>query len=288
VPTGHSYVDYFHVVTSKKDSDLSMVLLGGPTWLNIERVGNGLFKLFGEVPLDIGEEISLEISFIEDGVTRKSIQHIIKTFDYSLPEILKKGSDFIQVRIGQSYSEPGYFAKSASGEDINESVQIDGSVDQANVSLQTLNYKIVHSDGNFSQVSRTVQVIDSNYSIEANEIIAFPENTIKGFSSSSSGLITLEEISSMESTFNRYKKYNDLSKPELTLNFKATKLNLHQCISIDSGGYLLSGVFRGNLEFGQNLVVSKGNHDLFLMKLDSFFQIEWFRVISSSSVLENI
>ena len=288
VPTGHSYADYFRVVTSKKDSDLSMVLLEGPTWLNIERIGNGLFKLFGEVPLNTSEEILLEISFIEDGAIQKSIQHVIKTFDYTLPEILKKGSDFIQVRIGQSYSEPGYLAKSASGEDLNESVQVVGSVDQANVSLQTLNYKIVHSDGNFSQVSRTVQVIDSNYSVEANEIIEFPENTIKGFSSSSSSLITIEEISSTESTFNKYKKYNDLSNPDLTLNFKATKLNLHQCISIDSGGFLLSGVFRGNLEFGQNLVVSKGNHDLFLMKLDSYFQIEWFKVVSSTSVLENI
>ena len=61
--SGNSYVDYFKVLSSNNASTLSMELLGGPSWLKVENVKNGLFKLSGKVPIDVSGVISLNLSF---------------------------------------------------------------------------------------------------------------------------------------------------------------------------------------------------------------------------------
>ena len=65
-------------------------------------------------------------------------------------------------------------------------------------------------------------------------------------------------------------------------------IKTYECITTKDDGFIISGIFRGTLEFADNLVLSKGNHELFLMKLDSNFRRIWFKVMSCTSEIENI
>ena len=103
-----------------------------------------------------------------------------------------------------------------------------------------------------------------------------------------SGLITLEKKSSNEWLFNKYKDYKNLINPQFSVKFEAPVLKLYECITTKDDGFIISGIFRGTLEFADNLALSKGNHELFLMKLDSNFRRIWFKVMSCTSEIENI
>ena len=285
---GNSYTDYFKVVSSNVASTLSMKLVGGPSWLKVENVKNGLFKLSGKVPINVSGVISLNLSFLEDGVTQKSIQHDLTITELSIPKLDIVGSEFIQIRLGKSYTEPGYTSNAQNGTDLSSSVQVIGTVDEGQSSLQDLDYQLTHANGSLSELRRTVQVIDSNYSLIAKKVIPLPSNPVKGISVSSSGLLVTEELSSSESNFTKYHQYDNVSAPQYSIHFKAQALDLNDGILLEDGGYLISGVFRGDLEFKQNIVLSKGNHNLFVLKLDSSFNRVWFKTISCSSELGHV
>ncbi|MBT7650799.1 MAG: tandem-95 repeat protein [Opitutae bacterium] len=286
--SGNSYVDYFKVLSSNNASTLSMELLGGPSWLKVENVKNGLFKLSGKVPIDVSGVISLNLSFLEDGVIQKSIQHDLTITDLSIPRLDIVGSEFIQISLGESYTEPGYTFIAHDGTDISNEVQVTGTIDESQSSLQDLNYQVVNANGNLTELRRTVQVVDSNYTLTAKKVISLPSNPVKGITASSSGLLVTEELSSSESNFTKYNQYDNVSAPQYSIHFKAQALDLNNGIILKDGGYLISGVFRGGLEFRQNLVLSKGNHNLFVLKLDSSFNRVWFRTVSCSSELDNV
>ena len=287
VPSGYLFEEIFKVNSSKGDSELNMILIDSPSWLSVDNIGVGLFKVFGNIPSNITGEITLNISFLEDGITQKNIDHTFVIVDSSFPEIKLLGSEIVQIRIDHNYSEFGYTAKAEDGTDVTETVQVIGVIDHTKPSLQSIDYQVEHSDGNISQLSRVVQVVDLNYSVVADEVISFDDN-VSTFEISSSGIISLEKISISEWSFNKYKEYRDLQNPEYSLIFKAPVINMNQCVSTKDNGYIISGIFRGTLEFADNLVVSKGNHDFFIMKLDSTYKRVWFKVISCTSAIDNI
>ena len=82
--------------------------------------------------------------------------------------------------------------KAEDGTDVTETVQVIGVIDHTKPSLQSIDYQVEHSDGNISQLSRVVQVVDLNYSVVADEVISFDDN-VSTFEISSSGII-LEKI----------------------------------------------------------------------------------------------
>ena len=162
-----------------------------------------------------------------------------------------------------------------------------GSVEQTQPSLQDLKYQVAHADGNISELKRTVQMVDSNYSLKTKRLISLPSNPVKAISPSFSGLTVIEEISSQESVFSKYANYDELSNPQYKLHFKAFELHLNNGILLKDGGYLITGIFRGDLVFNHNLVVTKGNQNAFVLKLNSSFERVWFKTISCSAELNH-
>ena len=87
-------------------------------------------------------------------------------------------------------------SKAEDGTDVTEIVRVIGVIDHTKPSLQSIDYQVEHSDGNISQLSRVVQVVDLNYSVVADEVISFDDN-VSTFEISISGIISLEKISIM-------------------------------------------------------------------------------------------
>ena len=93
--------------------------------------------------MDLAGEITLNISFLEDGVIQKNIDHSFIVVNSSVPEISIMGSEIIQLRLEHhNYSEPGYSAKADDGTDVTETVQVIGVIDQAKPSCRVLIIKL--------------------------------------------------------------------------------------------------------------------------------------------------
>ena len=71
VPSGYLFEEIFKVNSSKGDSELNMILIDSPSWLSVDNIGDGLFKVFEIYRSNITGEITLNISFLEDGLLKK-------------------------------------------------------------------------------------------------------------------------------------------------------------------------------------------------------------------------
>ena len=98
-------------------------------------------------------------------------------------------------------------------------------------------------------------------------------------------MVVAEQLSETESRIAQYSDYG-LGTIEQAFTYKAGFVKIEHIEKLKGGGYLICGVFRGNLEFGPHLVVPKGSYNAFAMKLDSQFQKVWFNTISASSNLK--
>ena len=85
----------------------------------------------------------------------------------SPPSITLEGSNPMTIEVGDTYSEPGAFAfdpDDGSLGDTSDSpsqISIDGSVDTSTVATYFIQYSVSDSDGNITQVQRTVNVVDT-------------------------------------------------------------------------------------------------------------------------------
>ena len=78
------------------------------------------------------------------------------------PELELKGDNPFVMRIGGSYSEPGYLA-TLNGEDISESVQTSTNLDTKNPGKYTVTYKAVNPDGFMATATRDVFVVNPGH-----------------------------------------------------------------------------------------------------------------------------
>ena len=142
VPSGYLFEEIFKVNSSKGDSELNMILIDSPSWLSVDNIGVGLFKVFGNIPSNITGEITLNISFLEDGITQKSIDHtfVIVGFFFIRDKIAWK--EIVQIRIDHNYSEFGYTAKDEDVTDVTETVQVIGVIDHTSLLCRVLIIKL--------------------------------------------------------------------------------------------------------------------------------------------------
>ena len=91
----------------------------------------------------------------------------------SPPSITLEGSNPMTIEVGDTYSEPGAFAfdpddgSLGDTSDTPSQISIDGNVDTSTVATYFIQYSVSDSDGNITQVQRTVNVVDTTKPILA-------------------------------------------------------------------------------------------------------------------------
>ncbi len=76
------------------------------------------------------------------------------------PELTLSGDEIVQVKLGESYVEPGFIASDNVDGDITAMVTVDGVVDTATVGRYTLTYTATDGFGNAVSCSRLVKVVE--------------------------------------------------------------------------------------------------------------------------------
>lgn len=76
------------------------------------------------------------------------------------PELTLKGEEIIQVKLGESYVDPGYQASDNVDGDITSKVTVDGAVNTDAVGRYTLTYTVTDGYGNSVSSSRLVKVVE--------------------------------------------------------------------------------------------------------------------------------
>lgn len=76
------------------------------------------------------------------------------------PELVLSGEDILQVKLGDSFVDPGYQATDNVDGDITAKVTVEGTVDTATVGRYTLTYTATDGFGNSVSCSRLVKVVE--------------------------------------------------------------------------------------------------------------------------------
>lgn len=93
------------------------------------------------------------------GNTAQAVRDIFYD-DPIAPELTLLGDEILQVKLGDSFVEPGYTATDNVDGDITARVTVEGSVDTAAVGRYTLTYTAADSFGNAVSCSRIVKVVE--------------------------------------------------------------------------------------------------------------------------------
>ena len=284
---GEELSDFFKVSNYSGSQIISGYLSDSPSWLELTKTGNDIFHLQGIVPLNASGNIPIKIQFLEDGENRASKEYSLSITDSYPPSLSLSGDHFMQLPVGKSYLEPGYQSIDQDGTNLSSSVSVIGSVNENQAGVYELIYRSLDSSGNQSEKKRKVQVIDINNTVNLATPVPILSAEIKDFKPLDYGLVVAEQLSETESRIAQYSDYG-LGTIEQSFTYKAGFVKIEHIEKLKGGGYLICGVFRGNLEFGPHLVVPKGSYNAFAMKLDSQFQKVWFNTISASSNLKNL
>lgn len=92
-------------------------------------------------------------------LTTKKVYRTVNVVEGQEPTIgLIQGSS-ITVTMGNDFTDPGYTATDAVGNDLTAQVQVDGTVDTRTEGTYTLTYTVTDSNGRKTTVTRTVEVV---------------------------------------------------------------------------------------------------------------------------------
>ena len=128
----------------------------------------------------IGEyNVKYEIN-VSDSV--EYVYRLVKVIDGEIPRIKLKGEDVVYIIQNGSYYEEGYEVTDNYDTDIKDKVQIIGKVDTSKVGEYKLEYRATDSNGNTSNVFRTVIVIEPKITladISGNRIVSGSYNATR-------------------------------------------------------------------------------------------------------------
>ncbi|MBT5717051.1 MAG: tandem-95 repeat protein, partial [Opitutae bacterium] len=288
IPSGRLLVEHFKISNLVSNSLIDALLLDSPAWMKIEKVEFDLFKLHGIVPYNLVGDVGVKVLFFENGKNMSTKEYTLKVTDSTPPDLSLKGDEFMRLRLGDNYVEPGYLSVDQDGQDLTSTVQVNGNVNSNQIGLNLITYQSTDSTGNSSQLKRTIQVVDGNNTVQKSTLNSQVSMDFDDFVILDKGVVVLEFMTGGESRVARYSDYTDFSNPINSMKFNADYVRLEKMMLLEDKSILLCGVFRGNLSFGENLVRSKGSYNLFVLKLDSNFKRIWLKALSCSSTLENL
>ena len=143
ISTGEEYVEAGFVATDDCDGDISdKVVISGA----VDTSKNGSYVIAYQVKDSYGNECI--------------INRNITVQDITPPSITLKGDKNQYIKLGSTYSEPGFSALDTVDGDMTGKVEVSGSVDTSKIGTYTISYKVTDSAGNSSSVSRQIYVFD--------------------------------------------------------------------------------------------------------------------------------
>ncbi len=143
ISTGEEYVEAGFVATDDCDGDISdKVVISGA----VDTSKNGSYVIAYQVKDSYGNECI--------------VNRNITVQDITPPSITLKGDKNQYIKLGSTYSEPGFSALDTVDGDMTGKVEVSGSVDTSKTGTYTISYKVTDSAGNSSSVSRQIYVFD--------------------------------------------------------------------------------------------------------------------------------
>jgi hypothetical protein len=295
---GTEYSCYFSLSELSDKTDIDASLEISPSWLKVTKVSSELFRLHGYVPESARGNFDVRVVFKEGGVERAAKSFTLAVSSISLPKIVLKGEEFMRLKKGASFADPGYTATGSSGEDLSNSVVLQGSVDSNVTGLFELVYKVTDPlGGGEASVSRFLQVIDGNSTVvvkslnsldprEATGILPAIDNTLiwgrgKNGEQNSVNSNSVSFVSSIDEMGNSI-------RAEFFESLSGQDVSIEDCISTADGNFLLTGKYQGNLSFREYRFSAKGEQNLFIVKLDPNFKLLWSKTFSCSSDLGSL
>lgn len=85
-------------------------------------------------------------------------ERVVHVVDMTPPVITLQGRKTEYVKVGGSYSEPGYRAEDNQDGDLTGKVKVSGSVDTGKTGTYKMTYEVTDSSGNTAQVTRSIYV----------------------------------------------------------------------------------------------------------------------------------
>ena len=86
------------------------------------------------------------------------IKRKVEVKDIKAPSISLKGSKDATIKLGETYTDPGYSASDNIDGDLTDQVSVSGKVDTSKVGSYTITYKVTDSSGNSTTAKRSVFV----------------------------------------------------------------------------------------------------------------------------------
>lgn len=143
ISTGEEYVEAGFVASDDCEGDISdKVVVSG----EVDTAKNGSYVITYAVKDSYGNECV--------------INRNVTVQDITPPSISLKGDKNQYIKIGSTYSDPGFSALDTVDGDMTDKVQVSGSVDTSKVGSYTISYKVTDSSGNSNSVSRQIYVFD--------------------------------------------------------------------------------------------------------------------------------
>lgn len=86
------------------------------------------------------------------------IQRIVKVGDFNGPTITLQGQTRMYIKVGETYTEPGFTATDNIDGNITSKVSITGGVDTSKMGINTITYTVTDAAGNTTTTTRSVYV----------------------------------------------------------------------------------------------------------------------------------
>lgn len=150
ISTGEEYVEAGFVANDDCEGDISdKVVVSG----KVDTANNGSYVITYAVKDSYGNECV--------------INRNVTVQDITPPTISLKGDKNQYIKIGSTYSDPGFSALDTVDGDMTDKVQVSGSVDTSKVGSYTISYQVTDSSGNSNSVSRQIYVFDKQAEVNA-------------------------------------------------------------------------------------------------------------------------
>ncbi|MBQ2982392.1 MAG: polysaccharide deacetylase family protein [Lachnospiraceae bacterium] len=150
ISTGEEYVEAGFVAADDCDGDISdKVVISGA----VDTSKNGSYVIAYQVKDSYGNECI--------------VNRNITVQDITPPSITLKGDKNQYIKLGSTYSEPGFSALDTVDGDMTGKVEVSGSVDTSKTGTYTISYKVTDSAGNSSSVSRQIYVFDKQAEVNS-------------------------------------------------------------------------------------------------------------------------
>ena len=106
-------------------------------------------------------DYEIKYSVADSSKNESDVKRTVHVTDTTAPQIKLSGDDFMSVKKGDKYSDPGYTATDNCDGDITDSVKVSGDkVDKDKAGKYTVTYEVSDSSGNKAKATRVVSVYD--------------------------------------------------------------------------------------------------------------------------------